>query len=250
MSTENTNEAAPIESSAPAEEAVTTTENVGQEDGSLLNGNEAASSFNDRPFAYVPDTFLAEDGTPDVEKLAKSYTELRKKMDGRIAPESVEEYDYEFNDPDLWNADMYSGFKDKAIEMGLSKENFGALMADYESTVMGIVESFSPTREKAEQALTEVWGDDFEDMLSSARTAWSSFADEGLDMADIGNNPTALRLLAAIGSRMGEDRVQPAQTTTGSSLSQTEVTDLMNRPDYFTNKEIQARVAAFYKANS
>lgn len=232
-----------------------TNDNV--ESGSLLSGAASATTENATnegavnettadDFSYVPEKFLV-DGKPDFEKMAKSYNELSSKLGSKIAPETIDEYDYQFKAEGIFDQDEgYQQLKEDMHNLGLSKDQFNGIMEMYEGATMDLINQLVPSPEKAQKTLSAEWGDKFATQLATARKAFDAFADETMDINEIGNNPTMIKLLASIGAQMGEDNPKGVNTNGGSGLTQTEVDGLMSRDDYFTNKEIQAKVAAFY----
>lgn len=232
-------------------ETNSTTDTNDANTASLLSGKapESAPPSNDanNPFAFVPEKFLKEDKSPDWEKLTGSYIELEKQI-GKTRPSAPKDASGYVLDDDFGfelDEERTTVFKDEALKNGISPDQYKWIMGKYANAVG----DFLPTREKAETTLKEVWGDDYADNLADANRAYSVFG-EGLDPNGLGFNPDALQLLARIGREMDEDQSVKKPTSRDPGMSETEVMDLMKREDYWTNKELQAKVAAFYEARA
>jgi hypothetical protein len=196
----------------------------------------------------IPEKFLVN-GEPDYDRLTKSYLELEKKIGTKIGVSDPTEYDFKFQNEDSWNAEQFNDFKQKAVELGLSKEQFNFAMGVYEQNVQQLVESFTPSADKTTALLQQEWGKDFESNLTLAFNAFNAFAPEGIDVNDpaIGNNPSVIKLLSSIGRQMGEDSgINTNADVKGSGVSPLEIQEYMARPDYFTNKEVQKIVSEWY----
>lgn len=197
----------------------------------------------------VPEKFLV-DGKPDYEKLVKSYTELEKHLGSKIGVSSADEYDFQFQEPDNWDSEQFTAFKEQAKEWGMSKDQFNNAMALYEESMLQVVEQNRQTPEKAEAALKEVWGKNYESKMQNAGKALAQFGSDEIDINVIGNNPEVIKLLSIIGSQLGEDAIVPAsKSLPGAGLSKLEIDALMARPDYFENKEVQTMVSNWYNKN-
>lgn len=211
------------------------------ESDSVVESNVNQNS--DSEYGYVPEKFMGEEG-PDIESLAKSYTELEKKIRTTrpSAPKSAEEYQFETAlqlDSDLSNA-----FKSEALDQGISTDQFKWIMSKYESEINAI----SMTPEKAEQALKQDWGNDYDTNIALANKAFSAYVDKEL-AEQVGNNPAVIKVLAKIGAELNEDRASSRDTGIGSGYSQTEIEEIMSSKDYFQNKEKQKLVDAWFFRN-
>lgn len=238
-----------------------TNDNVGSET-SLLDGTVSSETQEqdttvteekdfvvaDNDFGFVPAKFIGEDGKPDFEKLANSYTELEKKASEKnLSAEAIDEYEFKFTS-DTFDADAdLTDIKEHMLELGISKDQYAGVMEMWEGAVTDIITDIRGTPESALEAVQEMFGDKAETALLNAKNAFERFAPEGMDINEIGNNPQVIALLASIGSQMGEDS-RPPQGTRAQGMTQTEVDEIINRPDYYTNQEMQDRVAAYYEA--
>lgn len=197
-------------------------------------------------FDYVPSKFMSE-GQPDFEKMANSYTELEKQFSNGVPAVNVDEYNYEFTEGSAEvDQDAYAAFKEEAVKNGFSGKQFNYIMEQYQSVVAEVNNQHTQTPESAETALKEVWGDDYDSNFNDAIKAMDSFAPDGFDVDAIGNSPEILQLLAVIGSQIGEDKSVNTNTS-HSSITYTEMKELMAKPDYFENPESQQLVGDYFK---
>jgi hypothetical protein len=211
---------------------------------------EASSEESSDSATYeIPDKFMNDDGDVNIEALVKSYTNLEQKMGTKIGAESIDEYDYEFQHEGVFQTEgeEFDAFRQQMLDLGLSKDQYSGLMGIYEDTTMDLIEQLAPTPERAQEALSEVWGDDFEANLQDARAAYDAFAPEDMDINTIGNNPEILQILANIGRLMHEDTgLNNGTAVPNSGLTELEVQEMMNRDDYWTNAEVQRQVAEYF----
>ena len=70
-------------------------------------------------YSYVPSKFL-EDGKPNFQKMAQSYTELEKHLGSKAPAISVDDYDFNFQQPDSWDMEQYNSFREQAKELGVA----------------------------------------------------------------------------------------------------------------------------------
>jgi len=228
-----------------------------QENDNLLSGvdndnDETTVEDNNEPdtkpdYSYVPEKFLNEDGEPDFEKLAKSYSALEKKLGNKAAqaPESIDEYEYDFKDPEVVNNEEAQKFKEEALEHGLTKEQYQWLMGYFEQMNEANTKA---SIDYAENTLKEAWGDAYEDNLVNARKAYDVFADEDMNIDEIGNNPTIIKLLAKIGAEIGEDSNVNTKAAPAQGMTELEIQELMSSDDYWTNSVKQKIVQDWFRA--
>ena len=172
--------------------------------------------------------------------------ELEKKIGSKIAPSDPSEYAYEFKAADRFDAEQVEAFKQKAGELGFTRDQFAAAMSIYEDNVLALVDQYTQTPEKASAALKEAWGQDYDANLKSAFAAYNAFGQD-IAIEEIGNNPSVIKLLANIGKQIGEDRgINNNATSKGAAMSKLEIQELQARPDYWTNPEVQKIVNTWY----
>jgi len=212
---------------------------------SVLDSSVLTKDTNSE-YGYVPEKFMKE-GNPDFETMAKSYEELETKLRTTrpSAPKTVDEYAYEFPEGFQVDEEATNAFKAEALEAGLSVDQYKFIMDKYATSINQAV---GMTQETAQKELQDYWGQNFEDNLSNAQYAFQQIGkDLNLDVNKVGNDPNVLKILSWIGTQIREDDVSDVQAGGGDpGLTDTEISDLMSRPDYWTNKEIQAKVSAAY----
>lgn len=198
----------------------------------------------------VPEKYM-RDGQPDYQAMTKGYVELEKKLGQKNpqAPSDISEYESGYSNPDNINEDRLNDLRSYAKELGLSKDQFKGMTTRFEQEVGYVLDELMPNAESAMEVLVGEWGNDYASNLSSAMSAFKAYAPEGTNINSVGfNDPEVLKLLAAIGADMGEDKkAKSSSSETGTStIDETEVLDLMKRPDYYTNPDIQKKVKEFY----
>lgn len=193
-------------------------------------------------YSWVPAKFMKGD-EPDFAAMAKSYISLEKKLGskGALAPDSVDAYDYtpKYELPTEW--------KEKALtEAKLSPEQFKWVASQYES----LLDAASPSPEKAEAALKERWGDQFEVKARNAVKAYEVYVPSHISMEEIGNNPLILDILAQVGSELGEDTARqqrPAGPAQG--LTKADIAKIMGSEEYYRDPKLRAQVEEWYAKN-
>lgn len=199
-------------------------------------------------YSYVPQKFLKADGSPDFEKLAKSYTGLEKKLGSKpnVPAGSADEYEYDFGDEFVVDAERTNAFKEMALEKGFTKDQFSFLMEQYK----GVVSENTWSADRVEATLKEAWGKDFDAQTQHARAGFNEFAPSDSNPNDpVWNHPAVMKLLARIGSEVHEDSVsgKPAQSSS-SRMSEAEVQTMMGSKEYQQgNREMHAKVTAWYQ---
>ena len=205
------------------------------------------SLLTQEPSVQVPSKFI-KDGNPDYESLTKSYVELEKKLGSKIPVADPIEYDFEFKDQSLWDSQVYDQFKQQAVEMGLSKDQFNSALSIYEDQISGLLDSQIQSPERAQSELQSRWGKDFDSNMKLAQKAFKEFVPADYDVNKIGNNPDVIELLSYVGRQLNEDTGPSIERTssTKQSLSRLEIEEYMKRPDYWQNNEVQNIVSNWY----
>jgi hypothetical protein len=222
--------------------------------GSLLSSfsgqtEQTSEQQSDTDYSFIPEKFL-EDGKPNIEKLSKSYSELEKKLGGKVPVSSPDEFDFQFQNPEQWDTKGLEDFKNFAVEKGFSKEQFNDALSLYEQNVSQMLDAFTPTPEKAVSVLKQEWGKSFDRNMQLAGKAIDTFAPSGFDISSIGNDPNVIKLLSAIGSQLTEDSIPNSHSVNaGSKMSKLEIEEILKSPDYRTSKEKQKIVQEFYATN-
>ncbi|PRG76130.1 hypothetical protein C6T58_24735 [Burkholderia multivorans] len=208
----------------------------------------------------------ALDLSASAQKLAGGYGELSKRMvDGGAPPAAATEYQVTVPDQfkevvgDLNNDKLFTEFRADMHALGLSQKQFDGVMAKYFSVVPGLVAGGQQyTAESATADLRKDWADDatFQKNVGLAYRAGNAVAKaanmsfDDLEKAGLANNPTFIKIMAALGPEFAED------TATGSGngggfMSEDDVKKLMiseanTNPKHPDHKATRARIDAFY----
>jgi hypothetical protein len=204
----------------------------------LATGNAPAPEPSKIPEKYV---VKRDDGTVDHEatalKVAEGYTHLERRLGaGDAPPKTPEDYAPAVTVPmDMaaLKADpKYQGFLKGAHARGMTNAQLGYVLEHYASSV-------KPDPVAAEADLRKDWvsDDQFQRGLSQAYRAAVRFAGSPELQARLeskfGSDPDFIRLMARVGSSMGEDR--PPQQALSAAESDT-LAALMAHPAYFDSK--------------
>lgn len=237
------------ESTAPTDTGVesTATEATTAESTSTTEVDKTEAQ-PEQKFEY-PKKFLKADGTPDYERLAKSYVGLEKKLGAKPNIPAASADEYEWTAPENaveLDAEGLTKFKTEALEQGFTPKQYEFLMNRYNDVVVGMRDS-GPTPEKAEATLKAEWGNEYKDQLKKAHAGFQEFAPSSADMNDpVWNHPEVMKLLARLGNEVREDSVKSKSPATGGESVQAQIDALRNSPDYWT-AENQAKVLALYE---
>ncbi|MET3631637.1 hypothetical protein [Burkholderia sp. 572] len=230
-----------------------------------------ASAAGAGGFDWLPEKYRvngadgALDLTASAQKLAGGYGELSKRMvDGGAPPAAATEYQVtipeQFKDAvgDLNNDKLFTEFRSDMHALGLSQKQFDGVMAKYFSVVPGLVAGGQQySSESATADLRKTWGDDatfqknvglaFRASTAVAKAASMSFDD--LEKAGLANNPTFIRIMAALGPEFAEDT--SSNGSGGGFMSEDDVKKLMiseanTNPKHPDHKATRARIDAYY----
>lgn len=221
---------------------------------------------------------LKEDGTVDSEasaaKLAQAYGHLEKRFGSGDMPPAAPT-DYKVNVPEamadaLKDWDQAGDEKLQAFLTDAHKAGFTQTQID---TVMGKYFDLMPALAQASQALTpeqqaeaavtdlkKVWAtdQDFNANMAHAYRASVQFGEkvgisfEDIEAAGLANNPTFMRLMAAIGPELGEDNPVNEGGQQGGGDWQSQVNELKAQKEALAEKDprradIQQRINALYE---
>lgn len=245
--------------------------------GSALAGGAAAAASAAASGApnldWLPEKYRVNtaDGTLDLnasaQKLAGGYGELSKRFgEGGAAPKAAEEYAVAVPDNlkevvgDLAQDQVYTGFRGKMHELGLSQKQFDGVMEYYFQTVPALAQGGAEFRTEAATAeLRKAWTDEstytqnvglsYRAATSIAQAAGMNFDD--IEKAGLANNPTFIKMMAAIGPEFGEDSNVGASTSSGGLSSEADIQKLLAseanlNPKHADHKATRAKVDAFY----
>lgn len=208
-------------------------------------------------FDSIPEKLRVMDGEgkPDLQatirKMDEQRAALEKRMgSGDIRPKTPDEY--KLPDSDTFknlqlDADATAAFRKEAHDMGLSQSQYEGIMNKWATLAPELVQAGQ--KESAESTISTlkgVWTDEsaFKANMHGAHRAAATLAQKaGLDMAEvdaaIGNNPAAIRLLAALAPELGEDST-PASANGGTGAGATTFDQYMTQGDNwaaYTNKD-------------
>ena len=211
-----------------------------------------------KPDPSVPEKYLvkAADGSIDwqataLKQHADGYQPLLQKMHGGEAPpKTPDDYIPEAQGVDiakLKEDPLYKGFVKGAHSLGINNKQLSYILEGYAQRLA----LQAPTPETAEAELRKTWASD--DALQAAvgrsYRAVSAFAGDEETKARLdqkfGNDPDFIRLMARIGSELGEDK-----PVGGLNAAESETLDsLIKSPAYFDTKHPDhARVVERAKA--
>ncbi len=239
----------------------------------LAAGKEAQGG--DQGDDFIPEKFrvLGADGKLDVaasaRKVAENYTALEKRMGtGDLPPKTAEEYAPE-GLPDGVNFDelkadpLYQGFLKGAHAKGLTNAQVSYVLNEYLARAPEVAAAAKEVDAAAAAAhLKQTWPDEasFKTNLGHAYRATSAIAARaGIDMAEIeaspiANNPTFVRLMAALGPEFSEDMSAAAgasQIAAGdfdSRLAEIRSHEGYANANHPMHKELMAKKQALYDA--
>lgn len=208
---------------------------------------------------------MKEDGTIDtdktLEKVETARAALEKKLGtGDIRPKEFTEYKAPELPETLKDVKLDTErFAKKAHEMGLSQKQYEQVMGEYYDLLPQMVgDQQKANANEVIGELKEVWGEQADVNFGSAKRAALAIADQiGLTYDQVndalGNNPMAIRILAAVGKEMSEDKTPssanggiPAGFDISAALASPAYMDAKN-PDH---KKVSAQVAAYYAKNT
>lgn len=248
MSEESTTPATVETTSAPVDTTPAETTSVDTTQTTEAT-TETTTEAPPAPKFEYPKKFLKEDGTVDHERLAQSYVALEKKISskGNIPASSIEEYSYDFGDlaPHIDGA-VSAEFKQTMLDKKFNAEQYGFMMDRFKE----VVEDLRPNPAKVQATLKAEWGDNYESHASAANRAFEEFAPSDANpRSPIWSDPTVIKLLARIGSELGEDSVSAkpkAVSGTGDSID-AQIAELRAQPNWHSDQAVQAKLNALYE---
>lgn len=203
----------------------------------------------------------AVDVAASARKLAESYTALEQKLGtGELAPKSPDEYQLTADGlPDtvkleqLQQDPKIKEFLKAAHAKGLTNSQVQFAIAEFYKTAGSLLAGDKAlTADEVIGQLRETWKDDaaFKQNMGlafKAATALAKKAGVDWEAAGLGDNPAFIRLMAAIGSEVGEAGLPGAGEVPGAET----VADLMSgeaywNPKHADHKRVTAKVQAYY----
>ena len=234
--------------------------------GSMLSAEQPAITSNPMEFnpSGLPDGLGQEPSLQtfdSVDKLAKSYVNLVKKMGVPAEqllrlPGEGEPMDDVYNalgrpeDHNGYNLgdfepEQTENFRQFAHELGLNNQQAETI---YQAYQQDIAERDQVSQQQFEQfevdnlnALQQEWGDQFNHNLEMARRAFMNFATpEAVQIVEetgMGNHPELLKVFARIGEVLAEDSVLPGTNNSvlggmNAASAQEQINSLMSDKDF------------------
>lgn len=239
---------------------------TGAGEGAPAGGNAAD------PLGWLPEKHrvFGDDKTLNVEasakKLAEAYTGLEKRLgDVGMPPKSADEYKPE-GLPESVKVDELmadpgtKSFLKKCHAKGMTNAQVSEVLAFglQEWAPQLLKSDATQTAEAATAALKEAWTDEgaFKENIghayraATAVAAKAGFSYEDIAAAGLDNNPTFIRLMAALGPEIGEDKSPtnvaptPNEAQTIRELEASEAYRNPKHPDY---EQTSAKVRAYYQ---
>jgi hypothetical protein len=204
-----------------------------------------------------------EDGTVDIEasslKLAEAYGHLEKRLgSGDAPPKTPEEYQIIVPDAlkdalDPKTDPLLGAFLKDAHAAGLSQKQVDLVMGKYFDLAPKLIEGSRQLSEAECIAdLKNEWKDDatFKAEVGKAYKAVQAYGDKDAQaiLAEYGNDPRVIRLMARVGAELGEDRsINPGGTLPGGqsveSLMQSEA---YTNPKHADHARVSAQVQGYF----
>lgn len=220
------------------------------------------------PTEYMPEKYrvMKDDGTLDIEasarKLAEAHGSLEKRLGSGDAPPKAHT-DYaitppdDFKDIDFSDDAEMQGFLSEAHKAGFSQKQIDVALDSYFKMAPLLAGAGAEaTAEAAQTALKQVWTTDadFKRNAGLAHVATAAAAEKaGITMdqayAELGNNPTFLRLMAALGPEFQEDSTPGAasfKAVTEDDIRTMEMSDAYKDPKHKDHERVSATVKKFY----
>lgn len=237
--------------------------------GSLLKQGEGGAE--PLPQEFIPEKYRVtkEGGDFDLEasarKLADAHGNLERRLGtGDVPPKEVGEYkvappesmgDYKASDDPTMQ-----GFLADAHKAGITQGQLDVIMKHYFEAVPQLAGAFQQVdQQQATEQLQKVWGKSEAEFKRHAGLAHSGAAAaaeragvtmEEIEQAGLGNNPTFLRLMSAIGSEFQED-AGPGKTSFRSfgeeDVQQLMLSDAYKNPRHPEHASVSARVKGYFE---
>jgi len=173
--------------------------------GDIVKSLVHAQSMVGKDKLIVPDENATE------EQWADTYNKL-----GR--PESHDKYEFQLGEGGQVNESMVNGFKEAAYKSGLSQRQANDLMAWYGENSTAAATSINKQSEEQINngiaSLREEWGSAFDAKVKFARAGAGYYEEQIpalkslLDVPEVGSHPGMLKLMAMVGERVTEGKIE------------------------------------------
>ena len=249
-------------------------ETAQEQPSTVLGSGQAAPKAT--PAEFIPEKYhvKGEDGELDVQasaqKLAEAYGHLSKKMGGDGAPPASADA-YEITVPD----DIKGALEEKGVDIkadpeikdflgrahaaGMTQAQIDVVMGEYFKLAPQIANGAAILdRRGATEQLKEVWSTDA-DFQRNAHLAYAATSAaieragvsmEEVEAAGLGNNPTFLRLMAALGGEFQEDQA-PGGTVHKAfgedDITKLETSEAYTNPKHPDHEKVSKQVRSWYE---
>ena len=249
-------------------------ETAQEQPSTVLGSGQAAPKAT--PAEFIPEKYhvKGEDGELDVQasaqKLAEAYGHLSKKMGGDGAPPASADA-YEITVPD----DIKGALEEKGVDIkadpeikdflgrahaaGMTQAQIDVVMGEYFKLAPQIANGAAILDKRgATEQLKEVWPTDA-DFQRNAHLAYAATSAaieragvsmEEVEAAGLGNNPTFLRLMAALGGEFQEDQA-PGGTVHKAfgedDITKLETSEAYTNPKHPDHEKVSKQVRSWYE---
>ncbi|AQG98584.1 hypothetical protein A9R05_06855 [Burkholderia sp. KK1] len=199
-------------------------------------------------------------------KLAEAHGSLEKRLGtGEVPPKASTDYTVTVPDalkesmPDLSQDKLFTQFRDDMHGLGLTQKQFDGVMQRYFTLAPQLAGGGQQLNaEQATEQLRATWKDDgeFKKNVGLSYNAASKVAEaagltyDDIEKAGLGNNPTFVRLMAAIGPEFSEDSLpndaRSAGFATDDEIKQLMVSEANTSPKHPQHKATRARIDSYY----
>lgn len=245
---------------------------AGAGSSALAGGAASTTATAGTQTDFIPEKYrvLKDDGTLDMDssarKLAEAHGNLTKRMVDNGAPPAAAT-DYQVTVPDALKETMgdlsqdkaFTEFRDQMHGLGLTQKQFEGVMSRYFELAPALAAGgVQVSAEQATAQLRQTWKDEgeFKKNVGLSYNAASKVAEaaglsyDDIEKAGLGNNPTFIRLMAAIGPEFSEDSL-PNEARAAGFASEDEIKQLMaseanTNAKHPQHKATRARIDAYY----
>lgn len=241
----------------------------GQGTGSVLNQG-ANVDPSAEPSAWIPEKYQVkkDDGSIDIDasarKLAEAHGHLEKRLgSGDLPPKTADEYQLTlpdtFKDVDVRADPDMAEFLQDAHAAGMNQKQVDAVMKAYAKMATTMAQGgAAASMEDCSAELRKTWASEsdfkrnaglaYQAANVAAKMAGLSYDD--IEASGLGNNPTFLRLMAALGPEFSEDTSVGGESI--RATSQEDVEKLMLSEAYANAKhpdhaKVSERVRKFFE---
>lgn len=240
----------------------------GQPAGSVLNQG-ANVDPGAEPSAWIPEKYQVkkDDGSIDIDasarKLAEAHGHLEKRLgSGDLPPKTADEYQLTlpdtFKDVDVRADPDMAEFLQDAHAAGMNQKQVDAVMKAYAKMATTMAQGgAAASAEDCAADLRSSWASDsdYKRNVSLAYSAQQVAAQkagltfEQVDKA-LGNNPTFLRLMAALGPEFSEDTSVGGESIRATSQEDVEklmLSDAYKDPKHVDHAKVSERVRKYFE---